>query len=391
MRGLRTSVAAVAMLAAPFAFAQNAKVSTLIPVTLPLTGTELFYVVQGGVSKNMTFSALQQAVSTSPVVIGPTTITGPSTTPTADGFVSEALNSTRAATGVYSGLVPSGYHYYNVVRSVVDLESGTTVTNGDAFGAYGYCNVAAIGGATNAGCVGYFGTMVAVANGAAAYELNPTLSDSLTTSVSAGTGKRLIGTEFDITDTSPSTVVEGVALILQGPSTPASGNGFQVGVNSSTALWTNAFVSNAGSATTALNIGQASATAVANGASQPIALQAWNGSSIGYTTELQVVADTLNFTDSEKACGVALTAAAGGSFVQPAGSGCTNGNLSLAASGSGAVFVQSPLALTAVLGLAPATWADNHTCTFGQISVDTGFIYVCTATNTVERAALSSF
>jgi hypothetical protein len=60
---LRTSVAIVAWLAASSTLAQNAKVSTLIPATTPLTGTELFYVVQGGVSKNMTFSALQSALS----------------------------------------------------------------------------------------------------------------------------------------------------------------------------------------------------------------------------------------------------------------------------------------------------------------------------------------
>jgi hypothetical protein len=43
------------------------------------------------------------------------------------------------------------------------------------------------------------------------------------------------------------------------------------------------------------------------------------------------------------------------------------------------------------LGVPQATWADNQTCTAGQISVDASFIYVCTATNTVKRAALSSF
>lgn len=39
----------------------------------------------------------------------------------------------------------------------------------------------------------------------------------------------------------------------------------------------------------------------------------------------------------------------------------------------------------------PTTWANNTTCTAGQIMVDAGFIYVCTAANTVKRAALSTF
>ena len=43
------------------------------------------------------------------------------------------------------------------------------------------------------------------------------------------------------------------------------------------------------------------------------------------------------------------------------------------------------------LGLTQATWADNQTCKAGQISVDATYIYVCTATNTVKRATLSTF
>jgi hypothetical protein len=38
-----------------------------------------------------------------------------------------------------------------------------------------------------------------------------------------------------------------------------------------------------------------------------------------------------------------------------------------------------------------ATWPNNQTCTAGEIMVDAGFIYVCTAANTVKRAALVAF
>ena len=37
------------------------------------------------------------------------------------------------------------------------------------------------------------------------------------------------------------------------------------------------------------------------------------------------------------------------------------------------------------------TPADNATCTAGTIWVDTGFIYVCTASGTVKRATLATF
>jgi hypothetical protein len=45
----------------------------------------------------------------------------------------------------------------------------------------------------------------------------------------------------------------------------------------------------------------------------------------------------------------------------------------------------------AVFGIPQVTWVDNETCVAGQISVDSSFVYVCTATNTVKRAALSTF
>jgi hypothetical protein len=47
--------------------------------------------------------------------------------------------------------------------------------------------------------------------------------------------------------------------------------------------------------------------------------------------------------------------------------------------------------IAGTLGLTVATWADTNTCTAGQVSVDSTYIYVCTASNTVKRAALASF
>lgn len=51
----------------------------------------------------------------------------------------------------------------------------------------------------------------------------------------------------------------------------------------------------------------------------------------------------------------------------------------------------APVTIHGTLGLTTATWADNQTCTTGQMSVDASFVYICTATNTVKRAALSTF
>lgn len=42
-------------------------------------------------------------------------------------------------------------------------------------------------------------------------------------------------------------------------------------------------------------------------------------------------------------------------------------------------------------GVRQATWADNQTCSAGQIAADASFIYICTAANTVKRVALTAF
>lgn len=49
------------------------------------------------------------------------------------------------------------------------------------------------------------------------------------------------------------------------------------------------------------------------------------------------------------------------------------------------------IVMNSTVGLTPATWADNQTCTAGQVSVDASFVYVCTASNVVKRATLATF
>lgn len=75
--------------------------------------------------------------------------------------------------------------------------------------------------------------------------------------------------------------------------------------------------------------------------------------------------------------------------VAPAGgAGSTQNSLSTALTISGTTKAAT---FAGTLGVPQATWADNQTCTAGQISVDANFIYVCTSANTVKRAAISAF
>ena len=65
--------------------------------------------------------------------------------------------------------------------------------------------------------------------------------------------------------------------------------------------------------------------------------------------------------------------------------------------GAGAVVLANGPTLGGVVTLTGnldgplTTWTDTQTCTAGGIVWDANFVYVCTATNTVKRAALSTF
>jgi hypothetical protein len=61
-----------------------------------------------------------------------------------------------------------------------------------------------------------------------------------------------------------------------------------------------------------------------------------------------------------------------------------NGGVTLGATGES-------VSIAGILGIPQSTWTDTQACNAGQISVDFSFVYVCTATNTVKRAALSTF
>lgn len=74
-------------------------------------------------------------------------------------------------------------------------------------------------------------------------------------------------------------------------------------------------------------------------------------------------------------------------FVLPKNTGCYIRSNSV----NYLIDFSSCTALSLPLGSTATTPADNATCTAGQMWWDTGFIYVCTASGTVKRAALSTF
>jgi hypothetical protein len=58
---------------------------------------------------------------------------------------------------------------------------------------------------------------------------------------------------------------------------------------------------------------------------------------------------------------------------------------------NGTIFETGGNVMATALGTAPATVANNDPGTPGQIVVDADYIYVCTATDTWKRVALSTY
>jgi hypothetical protein len=184
---------------------------------------------------------------------------------TLDGAATNSQNTSKTAAQIYQAEYMGSINY-DSTRGVMDIESGTSLTNANAFGAYVYDNVAAGSGTTANSGVGYYGNVVSAQTGAAIWGQNIALNDT-----TGKTGQKLIGTELDFTASAASTLISGLALEIQGSatlSTPPSG--FQISVvPGASSNWGYGFVSNDGAAADAIYIG-AEATSGDSVASQPI-------------------------------------------------------------------------------------------------------------------------
>ena len=129
-------------------------------------------------------------------------------------------------------------------------------------------------------------------------------------------------------------------------------------------------------------------TSTGTGSTTDAGLVIEGAGSVGYGVGIQFGEGTLAVSPTGTFIASTLVGAGMGnygSFIDFSNSTCSNYQYNGANSGN------ITIDCSGVIGLTPTTWADTHTCVPGQIMVDSGYIYVCTATNTVKRAALSSF
>lgn len=289
---------------------------------------------------------------------------------------------------------------YNTLASVMHVIASSTITNAVGVGSYIENDSAS---ATHVG-VAFYGWGLDDANSAQTWGLNTVLNDK-----TGSTGQVLWGAELDFNVVSTGTTVNG--LILTGASTAQPSTSTAIGVETlsqgspGTVKWGYGLLTTAGCCTYGIQLGPTAASG--NSINSQLFIQEFFDSSGNpQTATIQATPTSINFATSLSA---AATWQFGGNI------GIASGNFALLADGdseisnsSHATLIASGASIASVsignatsnalvsfatqnVGLTPATWTDTHTCVAGQIAVDSTYIYVCTATNTVKRATLSTF
>ena len=265
------------------------------------------------------------------------------TTPTADGFVVNSQNTTKSAYGIYSPTVPAGWYFYDSNRSVLDLETGSTVQQGSAFGAYTYNATAQGLSGHQANAVGLYVAGVNAVDNSATWGLNTSCDDNTVNGAATLTGRKCIGYEADFTANGAS-IFEGISLSMQGVGTPSNANAVQVSrVSGSTAQWTWGFLTDDGAAANGMQLGAAMASG-SNIPSQPLFLAYYNGSGVHHVIKLQAINDALNITSDAQNDGIYIATGTGNPIIGTTGSDA-NINMNLYASGTGEIIAHSPVQL----------------------------------------------
>lgn len=184
-----------------------------------------------------------------------------------------------SANQIYQATTSVTVTSYDVVRGVLNVPSGTTVTNEHAVGGFIRNNNPSGSGGTAGDGVTLFGAGISAANGAHTWGINTVLTDNTTYGVSGGTGRQLWN-EFDFNVTSTATEVHGLRLVGASLVAPtAVSAAFEVGEIGSGIPWPSAFFTFDGAATNGLIIGQ-----LHGGNSQPSQLILLNSNFGGVNT-----------------------------------------------------------------------------------------------------------
>jgi hypothetical protein len=334
---------AVALLALTVPASAQSLTTTIsnLPRATTLTGAEFIPVVQSGATKKASLLNVVN-LSGNVALLGSSNIgtfallPGLSSSLTGDGSVMLAQRTSKTAAQIYSPIIPAGYYFYGVTRSVLDIGVGSTVQGGAAYDAYTYNNVAQGTAPNQKNAVGLYVVGVNAVNNAATWGLNTACDDNTTNGAATLSGRKCIGYEADF-EVNGSSTIEGAAFIIQGAGTQANANGVQLSrAAGSTAYWNYGFITDDGAVVNALNVG-AFATAGSNVGSQFVNLNYRDGSGNAQTLQLRSINSGLNVSSSAANDYLYLNAATSNPIVGVEGTS-TNINLNLNPKGTGQVL-----------------------------------------------------
>lgn len=350
-------------------------VSTFPQASTPLSGSEIQYIIQNGVSKQITVGNLATTVL-------PQTLAGQGTGPlTSDQaqLTVQLNNPAITANYLYRCLVSAacGASVFtdDAVRGIATNTAGTT--NSDLItGLAGYFlnNAPASGGrAVNVG-VGAYG--VCAVNGSNCWGFDSIISDNLGLNISAGTGKGIYN-EFDLAVTSASTIGGGMMLGGTWLVQPAGINGFAVntvwgacgtGPCAPFAKWASGFIVQSGAASVGVNVGAANYTVTANVPSMPVYLEYYDGSATPQNVSLTALGGQL-FLGGTAAAGFNVV---NGGYTASVGNGYSVGTQAVASATATAAFIAPGSGFTSVqVGNGTASIALNGLATLKQYTVAT--------------------
>jgi hypothetical protein len=298
----------------------------------------------------------------------------------ASGAANIVQTTSRTAQSIYSGLVPPTYFTFDGYRSSVVAPLGSTATNTDGFGFYVSNQAVSNGQGGNA--VGLFGAITCEVDGCSSWGLNPTLIDNSVNggAVGSGTGRKLIGAEFDVTATQTGTIIQGISLNGSSTVNPAGADGFSCGSLGGPAIWTHCFVVPDGVAATGLYLGSVQAGGTANSPSAPILLTSYDSGGASKQIRLQASGGVLNVSSPSLANYFALMPAGTGTTPTISAQGTdTNVNLGLTAKGTGTLNVNSPMiassyaAISGFLNVGGFLVLQNNTTAVPGLQLGTAF------------------
>lgn len=344
----------------------------------------------------------------SPQLTGLPTLIGNSNTFTTDSARFTYQGNSTTAYNIYSPVVPPGWYFSDIIRSTLVMGNSSTVQQGAAIGAYTLNQAPRNVAGNERNAIGLYILGINSVDNSRTWGINTACGDNTTNGAATLVGRQCVGWEADF-QVNGASIVQGASFIIQGQGTPSGANGVQVSHKAGdVAQWTNGFITDNGSVSNAAAIFGAVNESGSNIPSQKVNFSIFDSASAGHYVQMQAVPfgtdSAFSFRDNLRANGVTFTNSASGASPQifPGGTD-TNINLTLAGKGSGGVVISSGSSFSQfstfnagmkVTGAmivpfnTPAT--SSSTCTTGQMSVDTTYIYTCVATNTWHRVSNGS-